>query len=127
MPHYSRLYGIVIDAPPEAHDQELAFWQGAVGKPLARSQRYPEYHGADLVTGTLRLLVQKLGEGPGRVHLDIESDDLEAEVARLKALGAEEVQRIEGWCVLRDPAGLLFCVTPADPGTLHDGNAHRWD
>jgi len=127
MSHHSRLYRIVIDVPAGEHDPELAFWQGAVGKPLDRSERHPEYHGAELVEDTLGILVQQLGEGPSRLHLDIHTDDLEAEVARLKDLGAEEVQRINRWCVMRDPAGLLFCVVPDPPGTLNDTNARRWD
>jgi hypothetical protein len=127
MPHYSRLYRIVIDVPAAEHDQELAFWQGAVGKPLGQSKHHPEYHGAELAAGVFGLLVQKLGEGPRRIHLDIHTDDLDAEVARLTALGAEEVQRIHRWCVMRDPAGLLVCVVPDPPGTLNDANAQRWD
>jgi hypothetical protein len=37
------------------------------------------------------------------------------------------VQQAHHWWVLRDPAGLLFCVLPAQPGSLTDANAHRWD
>jgi hypothetical protein len=33
---------------------------------------------------------------------------------------------VDFWQVMRDPAGLLFCVLPNPPGTLHEGNAHRW-
>jgi hypothetical protein len=72
------------------------------------------------------LLTQRLGEGTARVHLDIHTDDLDAEVARLEHLGARRVQRVDSWQVMRDPAGLLFCVLPGPPGTLHEGNAHRW-
>jgi hypothetical protein len=39
---------------------------------------------------------------------------------------ARRVQRVRSWQVMRDPAGLLFCVLPDPPGTLHEGNAHRW-
>ena len=34
MSHYSRVLKVVIDAPPDLHDQELAFWQGALGQEL---------------------------------------------------------------------------------------------
>ena len=80
-----------------------------------------------LVDEAIGILVQRLGEGPSRIHLDIHTDDLEAEVARLKGLGAEEVQRINRWCVMRDPAGMVFCVVPDPPGRLNDANAQRWD
>ena len=58
------------------------------------------------------------------MHLDIHASDLDAEVARLEQLGAKCVQRVNSWQVMRDPAGLLFCVLPDD--SLHEGNAHRW-
>lgn len=127
MTHYSRLSVIVIDVPPERHDAELAFWQGATGKQLSQYERHPEYHGGELQGEDLGLLVQRLDDGPARVHLDIHTDDLEAEVARLEALGAEQVRRVDFWCVLRDPAGLLFCVVPERPGSLDATNAQRWD
>jgi hypothetical protein len=36
--------------------------------------------------------MQRLDSGAPRVHLDIHTDDLDAEVARLERLGAESVQ-----------------------------------
>ena len=45
-----------------------------------------------------------------RVHLDIESDDIEAEVARLEALGAKKVAFIRRWWVMEAPTGQRFCV-----------------
>jgi hypothetical protein len=32
MSYCSRVLKVVIDAPPDLHDQELAFWQGALGQ-----------------------------------------------------------------------------------------------
>ncbi len=127
MTHYSRVYKIVIDVPAAEHDQELAFWQSATGQPLARFEKYPEYHGAALHGQEIGLLIQRLGEGAGRLHLDIHTDDVEAEVSRLERLGAHRVRQVHGWWIMRDPAGLLFCVIPDPCGTLNDGNAHRWD
>jgi hypothetical protein len=48
-------------------------------------------------------------------------------MARLGKLGAELVQQAHSWRVMRDPAGLLFCIIPERPGTLNDSNAQRWD
>jgi Glyoxalase-like domain len=127
MAHYSRLSQIVIDAPPAEHDRELAFWGAALGQQLAQGVKYPEYHGAELPGQELGLLIQRLGHGPGRVHLDIHTDDLAAEVARLEELGAERVQLVHSWWIMRDPAGMLFCVVPEPSGSLDDGNAQRWD
>ncbi len=127
MAHYSRLAVAVIDVPPEDHDRELVFWRAASGLPLAQYQRYPEYHGAGLRGQDFGLLIQRLEEGQGRVHLDIHTDDLAAELARLEGLGAERVRECNGWWVLRDPAGLLFCVVPEPAGALDDSNAQRWE
>lgn len=127
MTHYSRIFKVVIDVPPADHDRELAFWQQASGQRLAQLALYPEYHGAELHGQDFALLVQRLGEGQSRVHLDIHTDDLEAEVARLERLGAQRVERVHHWWVLRDPAGLPFCVLPDPPGTLTDDNAQRWE
>src|SRR5256885_12331136 len=112
MAHYSRLFKVVIDAPPAEHDRELAFWQAATGQPLDRIERHPEYHGAPLPRQEFGLLVQRLGAGQPRVHLDIHTDDLAAEVARLEALGAERTGQAGHWRVLRDPARMLFCLVP---------------
>jgi Glyoxalase-like domain len=127
MTHYSRLSKIVIDVPPAEHDRELAFWSAAAGQQLTQGYRYPEYHGAALHGQDFGLLIQRLGHGPGRVHLDIHTDDLAAEIARLEGLGAERVQRVHSWWILRDPAGLPFCVVPEPVGSLNDSNAQRWD
>lgn len=126
MSHYSRVLKVVIDAPPSLHDQELAFWQGALGQELPEIYS-AEYHGAFLRGNDLMLLMQRLESGAPRVHLDIHTDDLDAEVARLERLGAKRVQKVQTWWVMRDPAGLLFCVLPMSRGSLNDQNAQRWE
>ena len=126
MAHYSRLSKIVIDVPSTEHDRELAFWSAAIGQPLGRFDSHPEYHGAILHGQEIGLLIQRLGHGLGGVHLDIHTDDLAAEVARLEELGAERVRQVHGWWILRDPAGLPFCVIPEPAGSLNDSNAQRW-
>jgi hypothetical protein len=123
MAHYSRLAATVVDVPAADHDRELAFWQSACGQLLEDDEELPEYHGANWRGHDLLLLVQRLGDGQARVHLDIQTDDVDAEVARLELLGASRVRRGDYWWVLQDPAGLLFCVTPAEPGSLTDENA----
>jgi hypothetical protein len=126
MTHYSRLSKIVIDVPPADHDRELAFWSGAVSPPLTLIDSHPEYHGAELHGQGIGLLLQRLGHGPARLHLDIHTDDPAAEIARLEKLGAELVQQVDLWWIMRDPAGLLFCVIPEPAGSLNDSNAQRW-
>lgn len=127
MAHYSKLFKSVIDVPAADHDHEVTFWSAATGEELSRIDRHPEYHGAMLPGGEAALLVQRLEHGTARVHLDIHTDDLAAELARLEALGAERVEQAHSWWIMRDPAGLLFCVIPEPPGRLTDANARRWD
>jgi len=107
MSHYSRVLKVVIDAQPDLHDEELAFWQGALGQELPGIY-FAAYHGAFLRGTDLMLLMQRLEAGAPRVHLDIHADDLDAGVARLERLGAERVQKVQTWWVMRDPAGLVF-------------------
>lgn len=125
--HHSRVSVIVIDVPPAEHEREMEFWQAATGRALTRVDPHPEYHGTALPGGDTWLLVQRLGQGPARVHLDIHTDDLPAEVTRLEELGAQRVAQVHAWQVMRDPAGLPFCVVPDPPGTLSNSNAQRWD
>ena len=126
MTHFSRLFKAVIDVPASDHEREASFWGAALGQPLPRFDRHPEYNGTALHGQDFWLLTQRLGEGTARVHLDIHTDDLDAEVDRLERLGAQRVQRVHTWQVMRDPAGLLFCVLPEPPGRMNESNAHRW-
>jgi hypothetical protein len=125
--HFSRLYAICIDVPREDHDATVAFWSGAAGAEMPVVGKYPEFSGAKLPHHDMLLLAQQLGDGPARMHLDFHTDDLDAEVGRLEGLGATRVERAANWQVMRDPAGLLFCVVLDRPGTLTEANAVRWD
>jgi hypothetical protein len=129
MAHHSRLFATAFDVPPADHDRELAFWQAVAGHPAAQHTEHPEYHVSRWPGhGDIRLIVQRLGAGEARVHLDIITDDMDAEIARLERLGAERAGAVDYWQVMRDPAGLFFCVVPArEPGTLTDENSQRWD
>ena len=124
MPHRSHLCTIVIDVSEDQLDDNVAFWGGATGKEL-KGLTYPEFHGARL-HDSLVLLVQRLGDGQPRVHLDIHTDDVAAEIHRLEALGAAVVERHDEWTVMRDPAGLPFCVVLAPEGSLETPDVLTW-
>jgi hypothetical protein len=62
---------------------------------------------------------------PSRVHLDIETDDIDAEVSRLEALGAKKVQRVHSWWVMEAPTGQRFCVVKAKQGDF-ERRANTW-
>jgi len=114
---HSLLDQVCLDIPAAAFDAECRFWAELTGWPRRSSS--PEF--VNLVrpaTVPLRLLLQRLGEddgGPARAHADLACDDVPAERARHQALGAEPVLIAEHWTTLRDPAGLLYCVTDRDP------------
>lgn len=118
MSHRSHLCTIVIDVPADHHESETAFWGAATGVEQRRLS-VPEFHGARLHP-SLALLVQRLGDGGPRVHVDIHTDDVSAEVSRLQALGATVAESHDDWTVMTDPAGLPFCVVQAPAGTLDD-------
>jgi Glyoxalase-like domain len=126
MGHYSRLAKVVVDVPADSHAAELSFWQDALGQKLTQSADDPEYHGVDLPGLEFRFLLQRLDEGAPRVHLDVHTDDLDAEVARLEGLGARRVRLVRGLWIMADPAGLPFCVIGYPAGSLHAGNATHW-
>jgi hypothetical protein len=68
--------------------------------------------------------VQKV-DHPSRVHLDIESDDVEAEAARLEKLGAKKLQKVETWWVMEAPAGQRFCIERAKRSKFQE-EANVW-
>ena len=105
---------IVIDVPSDRLEEAKAFWARALATETAPLKDYAEF--IALVDPAARCLVgiQDVGADGPRYHVDIESDDVEAEVARLVRLGASEVARHRSWVVLRDPLGLLLCVLPPD-------------
>ena len=107
MAHRSRLGCIVIDCPAEEVKEAAAFWAAALGgeAELDEAGKYAEIHDQ----GELKVLVQAVDHA-ARVHLDIEADDKEAEVARLEKLGAKVVARIKRWIVMEAPTGHRFCV-----------------
>ena len=112
--HRILLRTVVIDVPSEANDPTRDFWTAALRSDTRRAKKHPEYHVLENSAAAGPVMVQDVGTAAARVHLDIESSDVEAEVARLIAAGATEVERHSDWVVLRDPAGLLFCVVPGD-------------
>jgi len=67
----------------------------------------------------------QLVDHPSRVHLDIETDDIEAEVARLEQLGATRVAKVHTWVVMQAPTGHRFCVVRAASRNF-DSEAHVW-
>jgi hypothetical protein len=125
--HRSRLTAALFDVPADAFEAEVAFWSGAVGRSAVLEESEPDYAELEGTVAGLALMVQRIGDNQPRVHVDIETDDVEAEVQRLEALGATRVEQIQTWWVMRDPAGLLFCVVRVQQPDLFEAEATSWD
>ena len=108
--------GLVLDC---THPTELAqFWSEALGyTTLGGAGNYVMLVDPDSIRP--KLLLQAVPEPKAvknRMHLDIETPDVEGEAARLETLGA---RRLEGrarrehgssWLIMADPEGNEFCV-----------------
>src|SRR5690348_15317683 len=107
--HRSRLGTIVIDC--DDIDAGTAFWSRALGMKAARSDEV--YVELEYEPDQVRVLLQRVPEAKTaktRVHLDIETDDVAAEVERLTGLGARRMEFVREDPVLEDPCGNEFCV-----------------
>lgn len=129
--HRSRIGVVLIDHPEETYAVSAAFWAGATGSARGTSEAPPgeePYESLDALPAGLNLELQRTGSGTSpRIHLDIETDDVPAEIARVIALGARVVEEREGYSILADPGGLLFCVVPVQTGAAFGPNARIWD
>ncbi len=109
--HHSRLCAVLIDCNTPDIDQAASFWAEALGRPI-----HPDHPGT---RGNYRMLltppdepivqIQRV-EHDSRVHIDIETDNIPAEVSRLEKLGARVVSSLERWVVMQAPTGHRFCV-----------------
>lgn len=124
--HRSRLGGLIIDCQTDDLEAAGRFWGAALGLKVRASNK-PEDRGYvvfDTAPDGLDIEVQKVAH-PSRVHLDIETDDVAAEVKRLEALGAKRVAAIHDWVVLEAPTGHRFCVVPVERAGI-DRQANVW-
>ena len=123
--HHSKLCTVMIDCEAGVMKQSVEFWSGAFGcgldHPYNEKDNY--FWLAEDVNGT-RIGVQKR-DGDTGIHLDIETDDVDAEVARLEALGARRKYKIKDWWVMEDPSGNAFCVIVPEHQDFPKG-AKRW-
>jgi hypothetical protein len=117
--HRSRLSTILIDTPAAEAPAAAAFWSAALGVPATPVPGEEQFTGLPGALPDLVLGVQAVSDAP-RYHVDIETDDVDAETDRLIALGAVEVGRWLECRTLRAPGGHLLCVIPShsDPETF---------
>ena len=124
--HRSRVYAVIIDVPGEEAERATRFWSAALGVPARALPGEPQFTSLPGAVPGLAVAVQSVDDAP-RIHLDIESDDPDAETARLLALGAEQIGSWQECRILRVPGGQVVCVLPveSDP-ELFDSQATTW-
>ena len=125
--HRSRINGLLIDCQTDDIDAAARFWAEALGRSVD-----PQHPGS---RGNYRMLetppdepiaqIQRVTH-ESRVHIDIETDDIPAEVARLEKLGATVANRLERWVVMQAPTGQRFCVVRVQRAGWPDG-ANVWE
>ncbi|HEY3517977.1 MAG TPA: VOC family protein [Gammaproteobacteria bacterium] len=123
--HKSRLAGFIIDCKTDDLESAAAFWAGALGMAARTLPGEEKYRQLVDPKAQLHIEVQSVSH-PSRVHLDIETDDVEAEVQRLERLGAKRVQKINTWWVMEAPTGQRFCVVRAK-GSSFAADARTWE
>ena len=121
--HKSQLGGFIIDCKTDDLDAAADFWAAALGMKRVKADTpattsYVHLEKKD--PNGLDIEVQAV-DHPSRVHLDIETDDIAAEVQRLSALGASVVAVKERWTVMEAPTGHRFCVVHPQRGDFPGG------
>ena len=124
--HKSKLAGFIIDCQTSDLLGAARFWSEALGMPIdelpgAEGEKYVRLKDK---TGQLNIEVQSVDHA-SRVHLDIETDNIPAEVERLRALGAVVVEQAHSWCVMQAPTGQRFCVVREDSRDF-ERQANSW-
>jgi predicted enzyme related to lactoylglutathione lyase len=121
--HKSRLAGFILDCKTGDLDRAAEFWSGALGmKSLGADGEL--YRRLDAAARDLVIEVQSVAH-ESRVHIDIETDDVDAEAARLESLGAKRIEKVRTWWVMQAPTGQRFCVVIAK-GTVDAATMNTW-
>ena len=125
--HKSRLAGFIIDCRTEDLHGAAGFWSKALGMATETlpGQEGDSYVKLKVPDERLHIEVQTV-DHDSRVHLDIEADDIEAEVRRLEQLGAKCLKKVQTWVVMEAPTGQRFCVVRPQNKDF-DQNSNRWD
>lgn len=125
--HKSRIGGIFIDHPATSFEASRAFWAAATGRDP--SEVNGPFSSLGTFDGEVVVEMQRLDDDTlPRVHLDVDTDDVEAEAARLEALGAKRLRSYDDgrfWQMV-DPGGLVFCVIPPHTDDF-DERATLWN
>jgi predicted enzyme related to lactoylglutathione lyase len=124
--HKSQLAGFILDCNTEDLQAAADFWGAALGV-KAEQEASPgedKYRTLHTAPGEVHVEVQKVDHA-SRVHIDIETDDIQAEVSRLEQLGAKRLDSIHSWVVMEAPTGQRFCVVNPQRANFEE-SANTW-
>ena len=122
--HKSRLGTVIVDCQTDDLAREANFWSAALGANIETRDDEDRYIRLKSRPEETQVLLQKV-EHPSWIHIDIETDDIPAEVKRLEYLGATIVEVMERWTVMEAPSKHRFCIIgPIRQG--FDENANIW-
>lgn len=125
--HKSRLAGLIIDCQTADLKSAAEFWSAALGLEMRGLAGEEDDNYVRLVDPDDRLHIEVQAVAhESRVHLDIETDDIEAEVGRLETLGAKRVTKVRTWWVMQAPTGEKFCVVRPQTRDFDD-RANDWE
>ena len=125
--HHSRLCAVLIDCKTSNLDEAARFWSAALGRAIdpTYAGNSARYRMLETPPDEIMVEVQSV-DHESRAHIDIETDDIAAEVMRLEKLHARVVEHQPRWVVMQAPTGQRFCVVRVQrPG--FPKNANRWD
>jgi len=125
--HRSRINGILIDCKVEDIGAAARFWAEALGRQV--DPDHPGTRGDYVMLETpqdeISVQIQRV-DHESRVHIDIETDDIPAEVARLEKLGASIDRKMERWVVMLAPSGQRFCIVRVQRDNF-EKTANSWE
>ena len=125
--HRSRLTTLLLDCAEEDYERGVEFWSAALGREVLPREngRYTMLRGRLGGDGGPYVALQRVPAEERAIHIDIETDDIEAEVARLMKLGARIKRRLPRWTVMEAPSGHAFCVVRKRRGDF-ERHAMEW-
>lgn len=106
---------LFLDSPADRAAASWAFWADVTSSTLSPVRgEHGQFATLIPASGHPWLKVQAVDEGPGGVHLDLDTADRVGLVERAVALGATVQARYHDVVVLSSPAGIAFCATAGE-------------
>jgi hypothetical protein len=110
---------LFLDTPSPDAARSWSYWADVTGSSVSAVRgEHAQFATLLPAHGDGWLKVQAVDKGAGGVHVDIDTDDRAAFVARARDLGATVQATYHDVVVLRSPAGIVFCATVGESGSV---------